>query len=138
MIKNKSYTGIDLFRIIAALMVVAIHTSPLLSYTETGDFILTRVIARTAVPFFFMTSGFFLITRYAKDNSKPAAFIKNTLFIYAISIVIYMPICIYKGDLRGDNLLPRIIKSLVFDGTMYHLWYMPAAAAGAALAWFLV
>ena len=60
---KKAYTGIDYFRMIAAFFIIAIHTSPFSSYSETGDFILTRVIARVAVPFFFMTSGFFLISR---------------------------------------------------------------------------
>ena len=43
--------ALDRFRIAAAVMVVCIHTSPLLSYTEAGDYLLTRVLARIAVPF---------------------------------------------------------------------------------------
>lgn len=138
MSKNTSYAGIDRFRFIAALLVVAIHTSPLLSFSETGDFILTRIIARTAVPFFLMTSGFFLITRYAKNADKLKSFIKSTLLIYLVSIVIYIPINIYNGYFSEKDLLPNIIKDIVFDGTMYHLWYLPAAAIGAAIAWFAV
>lgn len=37
-----------------------------------------------------------------------------------------------------DNLLPNIIKDLVFDGTLYHLWYLPASIIGAVIAWFLI
>ena len=36
------------------------------------------------------------------------------------------------------HLLPNIVKDLVFDGTLYHLWYLPAAVIGAAAAWTLV
>ncbi|HFL3240867.1 TPA: acyltransferase family protein, partial [Clostridioides difficile] len=54
MIRNKSYAGLDYFRIIAALLIIAIHTSPLLSYSKMADFVLTSIIARIAVPFFFM------------------------------------------------------------------------------------
>ena len=75
--RHDSYTGIDFFRLIAALLVITIHTSPLASSSETGDFVLTRVAARVAVPFFFMTSGFFLISRYSRDNSELKKFIKN-------------------------------------------------------------
>ena len=64
MSKNKSYTGVDYFRLISAYLIIAIHTSPLTSVSATGDFIFTRIVARIAVPFFFMTSGFFLISRY--------------------------------------------------------------------------
>lgn len=67
---NKSYIGIDLFRVIAAILIIAIHTSPFGSYNTWADFVLTRVIARVAVPFFFMTSGFFLISRYQYSTKK--------------------------------------------------------------------
>lgn len=59
MAKNKDYVGIDYFRVVAAFLIVAIHTSLFASVSGTGDFIFTRIIARVAVPFFFMTSGFF-------------------------------------------------------------------------------
>ena len=68
--KNKYYSGINWMRLIAAVLVITIHTSPLASYNTTGDFILTRVIARVAVPFFFMTTGYFTLSRYHYDNRK--------------------------------------------------------------------
>lgn len=138
MIKNKSYAGIDCFRFIAALLIVAIHTSPLASYSETGDFILTRIIARVAVPFFLVTSGFFLISRYTYNAEKLGAFVKKTALIYGAAILIYIPVNIYNGYFKMDNLLPNIIKDIVFDGTLYHLWYLPASITGALIAWYLV
>ena len=138
MTKNKNYTGIDYFRFIAALLIVAIHTSPLASFSETGDFILTRIIARVAVPFFLMTSSFFLISRYTYNTEKLGAFVKKTALIYGAAILIYIPINIYNGYFKMDNLLPNIIKDIVFDGTLYHLWYLPASIIGAVIAWYLV
>ena len=52
--------GLDLFRLIAAFLVVAIHTSPLESVSAEADFFLTRIVARVAVPFFFMVTGQFV------------------------------------------------------------------------------
>lgn len=79
--KYKNYTGIDFFRLIAAILIITIHTSPLASFSVTGDFILTRIVARVAVPFFFMTSGFFLISRYSRDNDKLKKFVNKTACI---------------------------------------------------------
>ena len=138
MTKHESYTGIDYFRMVAALLIVAIHTSPLASFSATGDFIVTRIIARVAVPFFFVTSGFFLISRYSYNADKLKTFIKRTACIYGIAIVIYIPINIYNGYFRMENLLPNLIKDIIFDGTLYHLWYLPASIIGAAIAWYLV
>ena len=42
--------ALDAFRLIAAVLVVTIHTSPLASVSPLGDFWLTRVLARLAVP----------------------------------------------------------------------------------------
>lgn len=138
MTKNESYSGIDYFRFIAALLIVAIHTSPLSSFSETGNFIFTRIVSRVAVPFFFMTSGFFLISRYTCKAEKLEAFIKKTTLIYGVAILLYIPINVYNGYFKMDNLLPNIIKDIVFDGTLYHLWYLPASIIGAAIAWYLV
>lgn len=138
MTKNESYSGIDYFRFIAALLIVAIHTSPLSSFSETGNFIFTRIVSRVSVPFFFMTSGFFLISRYTCNAEKLEAFIKKTTLIYGVAILLYIPINVYNGYFKMDNLLPNIIKDIVFDGTLYHLWYLPAAIVGAVIAWYLV
>ncbi len=136
--KSKSYTGIDAFRMIAALLIIAIHTSPLASFSETGDFILTRIIARTAVPFFFMTSGFFLISRYSRDTKRLKVFLEKTAVIYGAAVLFYLPVNLYNGYFQMEPLLPNIIRDLVFDGTLYHLWYLPASIMGAAIAWYLV
>lgn len=136
--ERKKYIGIDFFRVLAAFFIIMIHTSPLLSYSETGDFVLTRVTARVAVPFFFMTSGFFLISRYSKNAEKLKKFIKKIVLIYVISILIYLPINFYKSYFSADNLLSVILKNIFFDGTMYHLWYLPASIIGAIIGWFLV
>lgn len=135
---KKSYKGIDYFRFIAALLIIAIHTSPLLSYSKTAGLLLERIIARLGVPFFFMASGFFLISRYARDNKRLWNFIKKTNLIYGAAILAYIPLNIYNGYFGSENLLPNIIKDIVFDGTFYHLWYLPASILGAFTAWHLV
>ena len=66
--KTKEYAGIDVFRVVAAVLVAAIHISPLASYNELADMALTKIAARTAVPFFFMTTGFFLLG--GKDDER--------------------------------------------------------------------
>lgn len=136
--KTKHYPGIDYFRILAAILIITIHTSPLASVSQTGDFILTRIIARLAVPFFFMTTGFFLITPYAQDSGKLLKSVKRTALIYAAAIAVYVPINLYNGYFSGENLLPNILKDIVFDGTLYHLWYLPASILGACITWGLV
>lgn len=138
MSSRKGYIGIDYFKFVAAFLVIAIHTSPLATFTENGDFILTRIIARVAVPFYFMTSGFFLISRYAYNTDKLRAFLKKMSVIYGISVLVYIPLNVYNHYFCMDNLLTNLMKDIFFDGTMYHLWYLPASMFGAVIAWILV
>lgn len=137
MYRNKAYTGIDCFRFLAAILIVAIHTSPLGGVNATADFILTRVIARVAVPFFFMTSGYFLISRYARDGKRLTRFLKKTALLYLSAMALYVPVQLYNGYFAQTDLL-QLVKDVIFNGTMYHLWYLSAAMLGGWLAWHLV
>lgn len=64
---------LDIFRLVAALLVVAIHTSPLSSFNADADFFLTRVLARVAVPFFLMVTGFFVLSDTIYDKAELAS-----------------------------------------------------------------
>ncbi len=136
--KGRPDTAIDQMRLVAAILVITIHTSPLASFTAAGDFILTRAIARVAVPFFFMTTGYFTLSRYHKDDRRLAAFLKKTGVIYAAAILAYLPLNLYNGYFDRPDFLPRLIKDLIFNGTLYHLWYLPASMLGMVIAWRLV
>lgn len=52
--KTKQYYGFDAVKLIAAIFVVAIHTSPMIRYDGTAFFYFYDAIIRMAVPFFFM------------------------------------------------------------------------------------
>ena len=136
--RGRGYPGIDIFRVAAAFLVAAIHVSPLAKLTADGDFLLVSVAARVAVPFFFMTSGFFTVTRYAADSRRLWKFVGRTVSVYLLAVVLYLPVNIYNGYFTDSFTLPGLLRDLAVDGTMYHLWYMPAAALGAVIAWYLI
>ena len=119
--------ALDRFRLMAVLMVVCIHTSPLDSITPLGDFVLTRVFCRVAVPFFLMVSGHFLAAGQWRSLGR---FWRKTLLLYGLSIALYLPLNWYTGSPSGWGW----IKALLTDGTFYHLWYFPALLLGVPLA----
>lgn len=49
------------------------------------------------------------------------------MLIYAAAIVVYLPYGIYSVS----------IKQVLFDGSVYHLWYFPAVAMGALIVYAL-
>lgn len=122
---------LDACRAWAAVFVLAIHTSPLAAWTPAGDFFLTRVLARLAVPFFLMASGYFL----AQSNWRTLGrFVKKNSLLYGGCVLLYLPLNLLAGQLDS---LAGFLRRLFIDGTFYHLWYFPAVILGAVLAWRL-
>ena len=133
---------LDYFRLPAAVLVIAIHTSPLASFSAEGDFFLTRILARAAVPFFFMVTGQFVAGGFAGKERQsgasrfPMRYFRKLLLLYALSIVLYLPIGIYAGHFQ-ELTLGSALRMLLFDGTFYHLWYFPACLLGVALVYLM-
>ena len=139
--RKHGYGGIDRFRLVAALLIVGIHTFPFTSVSEDLNFFVIHVFARIAVPFFLMITGYFLLPAYliekSCDTKALLSFIKKTGLIYVGATIVYFPISIYAGYYSEGNAAAAILRNIVFDGTFYHLWYLPASIIGVLLLYFL-
>ena len=140
--QKKTYGAIDNFRLAAALLIVAIHTGPLDSFSPAADFLVTYCFGRIAVPFFLMVTGFFVLAPYQRTVSRSMAgresacgkvwkFLRKTALLYAAATVLYFPIKIYSGQLSHS--FGGWMKEIFLDGTFYHLWYLPAVLLGCLL-----
>lgn len=158
--QKTNYEGIDVFRMIASFLIVAIHTAPLASYNETADFLITYCVGRIAVPFFLMVTGYFVLAPYqraysmrkkaavsenqeiwktnlqVKEQAKVIKFLKKMVILYTISTILYIPIKIYSGQWNWN--IGTWLKDIFFDGTFYHLWYLPAVILGGLLILLLI
>lgn len=137
---TKKFAGIDYFRFVAAFMVIAIHISPFAIWNKDVDYLLTYCLGRIAVPFFLMTTGYFVLapfvkTNFPKKHSIHKYITKNTI-LYLSATLFYIPLAIYSGNLPHS--IGEFLKQLFFDGTFYHLWYFPAAIIGCILLIFLI
>ena len=105
---------LDRFRLLAAFLAVCNHTAPLAGLAPEADFWLTRVLARIAVPFFLMVSGYFL----SRDGWRGTGrFLKRTLTLYAAAVLLYLPLNWYNGGFSPLEWLKKLLR----DGTLYHL-----------------
>lgn len=129
---NQENRKIDMFRMVAAFFIVAIHTAPFESVNKTLDYLFTYCIGRIGVPFFLMVTGYFVLAPYYqnKENSveKLKKYLIKILALYGISILLYLPVNIYAGQLPDS--FGIFWKELLIDGTFYHLWYLPATVTG--------
>jgi len=164
-VKNlRNYDGIDLFRLFAAFLIVGIHTYPLRSVSVELNFFIVHVVSRIGVPFFLMATGYFLMSQYVSrtginrsvniagdtinksqklhlnkhaDISSLIKFIKKTGILYIIATIIYLPISIYAGHYYDRNVVITFFQNFIFNGTFYHLWYLPASIIGALLIYLI-
>lgn len=132
----RKYIIIDYFRIIAALMVIGIHTSPFNSLSKINiifgyiNFFLVQVLFRIAVPFFFTITGYFLY----KNNTFSDSFrVKKTLIklikLYCIWSFLYFIYIISDQiiyDLFNIDSLLILVKNFLLSGIFLQLWYLNA------------
>ena len=130
--ENKKYPMVNIMRMVCALLVIVIHTMAFNQFGNAAKYITSDVIARIAVPFFFITSGFFL---YSKINQEGyiKKYIKKLFLVYliitAISAVLLFPLImntIYTQCNGVADVFILFAKILLVNGFPGALWYFPA------------
>lgn len=132
--KSKSYNSIDLMKFILAIVVVSVHTEPLIYSTNLTAIYSTEALRRIAVPFFFVATGFLITIR---ENSGKIHEIKDrlikTLKLYLILSLVYLPLAVIyylKNDTGFLFDCVHYIRGLVLTGEHYNswmLWYLLSA-----------
>lgn len=136
--KSQSCNAIDIMKFTGAVLVVSIHFAPFGSgeNVEFLNFEVQQFLARIAVPFFFMSNGYFLFRKmeYGSFSWEP---VKQYLFrlfrLYLIWSAVYFPLAIRRVILDGGSVgagVVRFVKKFLFSGSYTHLWYLNAAIVG--------
>ena len=136
--KSEVYNGIDAFKAIAAILIVLLHAIETTDYFAGG---VKFVFTRFAVPFFFITSGFFF-SRGLHRAEDPSRYFrnyeKNLLKIFFVwGILIYGPFTItsYVTANRGAGILKifalLVRRMLVIGSGPY--WYLVALVCSTAV-----
>ena len=139
---EKNIVGIDLFKLIAAILIVVIHCIGNF-FGEIGNAFKINICS-IAVPFFFITSGYFYGKRLNKNKDcKNKYFIKyekNLLKMYIVWSLIGIPFMV-KTYLKiyGRNysyIFLLMIRNVFFSGTFGIYWYILAMIGGSSLIYY--
>lgn len=134
---EKNKITLDRFRIIAAILIVAIHTYPFESINENLDFVFTHVVCRIGVPFFLMITGFFVLPKALENRKRLVDYTIKITKVYVLCMILYLPVSLYAGKLNHLSAI-QILKDIFLNGTFYHLWYFPALILGIWIVYFLL
>lgn len=142
MTTNTNNNAIDVMKFICAILVVIIHAPPFISYNETANFIIVEIIARIAVPFFFVCAGYFFFYKIPFKNGRMERSINlkpltkytgHLIRIYLFWTIFYLlwwiPLWYKGGNLTLANMKGYIL-SIFISGSYYHLWYVVALIYG--------
>lgn len=102
--------GIDLGKFIAAVLVVLIHTHPLKWFSVDLEYYSVQGIARLAVPFFFVCSGYLYARSALKKNwawSTLGGYLKRLLIVYGVWSLVYLPLYILQVDEAREEATAR-------------------------------
>lgn len=124
----QNYAIFDVGRIIAAILVIAIHCMPSYNPKNAYVFVLGNIIARLAVPYFFVVAGYFLAFKDVNDTVVIKSYVKRLIKLYIIWSLIYLPANIYIWIENENTLLGVLdyIKDFIFIGSFIQFWYFPA------------
>ncbi len=125
------YPRIDKARWLLAYLILIIHFRPLSGFNPTVDFASAQVVARIAVPFYFMATGFFLDF---DQKARVKAWLINILKLTLLWSLIYLPFRLQAYFTGQANILMDILHL----GVHVHLWYLPASIFAVLLLGFLL
>lgn len=128
--EKNEYVIVDYVKLIMALLVIILHTNPLLDYSVAAEWVSRSCITIIAVPFFFVATGFF--NGNSLEKVKRSA--SHLLLLYCIWSVIYLPYSILRLNNEGIRAVLEYAWSFVAYGSFDTIWYLLASAIGLLLA----
>ncbi|MFK8186355.1 MAG: acyltransferase family protein [Phormidesmis sp.] len=114
--------GIDIFRLIAAFSIIFVHVGtysslPLIVGVEL------RLLARWAVPFFFIVSGYFAAPYVIGEHKRLTDIAARMLAVFFVANIIFLPLRIYQEGV-GSTLHKVLSLDLLLGGLAGHLWFI--------------
>lgn len=134
---KQTFEVVDLVKFLCAILVAAAHV-PIFGYNANPvarvlNYGIQEYLARLAVPFFFMCTGFLVFRKTTLDSFSPAVGIKSakkTYRFYLIWTLVYAPF-ILRDILKHPGGIAHgisvFVRDFVFVGSYVHLWYLNAS-----------
>ncbi|MBO0440767.1 acyltransferase family protein [Candidatus Enterococcus ikei] len=133
--------GIDVIKYAAAVLIICFHCERVIQ-DPVVHHLFKNVLCRIAVPYFLISTSYFV---RRGQNSSPGylkRYLKSMINSYLFWSLIYLPIgfmWIQENYTLGPQLYPvALFAGLVYTGTYYHLWYIPAMIFGIIFAHWLI
>lgn len=137
---NETYDTIDVLKFVGSILVFIMH---LQLFADKNTNFVIELAARWCVPFFFITSSFFLFKK--SDNGiisaeKLSKYVKRILLLYVSWMIINSPAILttfYFNVIRGDLSIGGYIKNTLLAGNFLGSWYLLSSIFSACIIYLL-
>lgn len=131
---DRSHNLLDAVKLVCALLVAAIHVPPLSSVNWVLNFGIVNCAARVAVPFFFVSSSYFVFLKAydsktcAIDKRAVLKYVLRILRLYGIWSVVYLPFAYRNAaaDMDFPHFILHYALKFLCGASYGHLWYLGA------------
>ena len=141
MLLKKNYNAVDLAKFLMCLCVAYAHIAFFQDIAPFWNDFATKYVMRLTVPFFFMTTSFFLFRRVKEDKDgyrQIKKYIMKFLRLYIVWTLLYMPAVIVDKVIKypyggiKEGILYAVTD--IFRGASYtQLWFLAALCVGTAV-----
>lgn len=125
---KENYAYIDYLKLFFCICVIGIHAQIFYNFDNTFDYVLFHSVFRSAVPFFFVASTFFLALKLKDKNLKDKNKIINRYLIrLTIPYIFWMIVSSFKViSMLEGSILVRLIKLIrvALFNPWSALWYI--------------
>lgn len=123
---NDKLSGIDMIKIVAAVLVLLSHVGVLGTYSNTADMWFINIVFRWCIPFFFVCNGFFM----PHTGGGYKKYIFKIIIMYLIWTMFY--------TLYGQySINKEYVKNVMFNGIIPAFWYFPSLILCISFCYFL-
>lgn len=119
---------LDSLKAVAAFFVITLHVG---LYRDLSPFYgeVIRLTGRWAVPFFFMSTGYFIGVKQLEARMPQHAV--KIAKIFVITSLIYIPYSYFKHDFSLEHIAARVTSdTIIMSGMSFHLWYLSSLIFG--------
>lgn len=137
--ENKRYDMVNILRVVCALLVMSLHLMAFACFGDDVLYLTSNFICRIAVPFFFITAGYFFYSRYNREGYVKK-YLCRLIGIYAvvsfIQSLVFFPF--YVWDMIKEQGVAFGIKVFLVNGVDGALWYFPALIISTAVVYIFL
>ena len=142
---EKRFDLFDLFKLLASILIFVMHISAFSSVNSDFQFYAVELLARWGVPFFFITSAFFLFSKGDKGRISSNVllnYVKRIVFLYLIWFAFNFPQVAYSKFIANNGITDylnwlSLFKNIIFSSTFTGSWYLTSSIFGACFVYFI-